>query len=525
MNESIKMLNNEVLLGDMLDNRANKLSAEAAAVFHGKSISYSDFKNSVEALATSFLKMGLSSEDRIAIILPTRPEFLYVWLAASKIGASVVGLNVRYRENEIIYMCNDSKPTVLVCINEFADLNYGEFLTNLLPKIPSIQHFIFFGDTGFNNAIDFENLLKESPDFVLLSKQQPKEDADNFLIYTSGSTGKPKGAVLTQKSILAMIRPWVNNLALIEDDRFLCVLPLNHVGGATICAMSSLASGATMIMHDVFNPSVVLNLINEQQVTIAAGVPTMYATLFTLPDFDKDYLSSIRMAIYGGAAASPELLESMNKLMNCRIIGTYGSTEVSGFCTYTTKDDPFEKILTTVGKAPQSVELKIVDPETRSLLDTEEIGEVAIKGELLFNRYLNMPEETSNVFDNEGWFYSGDMGHIDQDGYLTLAGRLNEMYITGGFNVYPKEIEDVLCEHPSVAMAAVVGVHDDIKGEIGWGFVMKVPGSNVSEEGLKEYCQSKIAKYKVPTRIFIEDNLPMTALGKIHKPTLLEKYL
>jgi fatty-acyl-CoA synthase len=344
------------------------------------------------------------------------------------------------------------------------------------------------------------------------------------MIYTSGSTGRPKGAVLTQKSILAMIRPWAANLMLKNEDRLLLVLPLNHVGGGTICAMTSLASGATSVMHDMFLPDIALSLIDEQKITILAGVPTMYAMIFSLPSFDKRTLNSVRTAVYGGAAAPPELLNKMNTLMICRIIGTYGSTEVSGFCTYTTAEDSFDTVLTTVGKPPKSINIKIVDPVSRAALNTGQIGEVAIKGDLLIDRYLNMPEETRLVFDNEGWFFSGDMGCLNQEGYLTLAGRLKEMYITGGFNVYPKEIEDILAEHPAVAMAAVIGVPDDIKGETGWAFVMKVPGSNVTVDDLTKYCKEKMANYKVPSKIFIEDTLPMTSLGKVHKPTLKELY-
>jgi len=193
---------------------------------------------------------------------------------------------------------------------------------------------------------------------------------------------------------------------------------------------------------------------------------------------------------------------------------------VSGFCTYTSFDDPIDKIMKTVGRAPDGIRLRIVDPIKRRELPISEIGEVAVKGDLLINRYLDMPEETEKAFDKEGWYYTGDMGYVDDKGYLTLVGRYKEMYINGGYNVYPLEVENILVQHPAVAMAAVIGIPDEIKGEIGCAFLMKKPGSEITEEDLKNFCKARMADYKVPSRFIIENILPMTALGKINKMEL-----
>ena len=518
-------LRQESLLGQMIENRAKLIPNKTAIIFKNYELSYKEVNDKVNALATSLIKMSVTHQDRIAIILPTRPEFIFVWLAAAKIGATIVGLNVRYRENELLYMINSTKPSMVVCINEFAGVNYSEFLGTLAPKLPSVKHFIFIGKSNFPGAMNFEELLNQPANLSLLAEaaKNVNSESDNFIIFTSGSTGRPKGAVLTQKSIMAMVKPWVNNIKLNVDDKMLDVLPLNHVGGGTIIAISCLATGATLVLHDIFKPDEVLELIKKHRVTVMGGVPTIYATFFTLPNFNNDYLSSLRLVIYGGAAASPELLQKMTKYMNrVTIMGCYGATELSGFCTYTSINDDFEKVLNTVGRTPAEFAIKIVNPEDRKELSIGKIGEVAIKGDLVFDRYLDMPDETKKVIDDEGWFYTGDMGFLDQDGYVTLVGRYKEMYITSGFNVYPKEIEDVLMEHPDVAISAVIGMPDEIKGEVGWAFVMKKPGTSVTEDELKAFCESKVAKYKVPSRIFVEDNLPATPLGKIHKPTLKE---
>ncbi len=522
-NEMIELLQKERTLAETITVRAERLPDHTAIVFNNETITYRQLNDKVDSLATAFLKMGIGPNDRIAVILPTRPEFLYVWYAASKIGAAVVGLNVRYRQDEIIYMVNNAKPSVLVCINEFAGTNYCDFLTALRPKLRTIQHFIFLGQTAFAGATGFQQMMGEKADSSAVHEAAAKIDpsADNFIIYTSGTTGRPKGAVLTQKSILAMMRPWARNMGLNEADKMFCILPLNHVGGGTIQALSTLASGATLVMMDAFVPNQALALIQDLHCQAFGAVPTIYAIFFSLPDFKKEMLSSLKAAIYGGAAASPELLQKMKDNMpNAVIMACYGATEVSGFCTYTSSDDPAEKIMKTVGRAPESIGLRVVDPHNRTELPIGEIGEVAVKGDLLIDRYLDTPEETAKAFDHEGWYYSGDMGYLDELGCLTLVGRYKEMYICGGYNVYPKEIEDILMEHPAVAMAAIVGFPDEIKGEVGWGFIMKKPGSEVDEKDLKEYCKSRMADYKVPVKIVVKDTLPMTALGKLDKMSL-----
>jgi fatty-acyl-CoA synthase len=271
----------------------------------------------------------------------------------------------------------------------------------------------------------------------------------------------------------------------------------------------------------VFVPAQALDLIQSLKCTAFGAVPTIYAILFSLPDFRKEMLSTVKVAVYGGAAASPDLLQKMKDNMpNAVIMACYGATEVSGFCTYTSFDDSIDKIMQTVGRAPDEIGIRIVDPIKRRELPISEIGEVAVKGDLLINRYLDMPEETKKAFDKEGWYYTGDMGYVDDKGYLILVGRYKEMYINGGYNVYPLEVENILAQHSAVAMVAVIGIPDEIKGEIGCAFLVTKPGSEITEEDLKNFCKARMADYKVPSRFIIENMLPMTALGKIDKMEL-----
>ncbi|HQP31807.1 MAG TPA: class I adenylate-forming enzyme family protein, partial [Deltaproteobacteria bacterium] len=523
----IEKLQQESLLGEMLANRALATPGHTAIVFGQERISYAELDRRVDALACALLRRGITRTDRVAVLLPVRPEFLYVWLAAARIGCAVLGLNYRYQAKEITHMVNDTQASVLVCINAFADVDYAEFITSLRPALPSLKTFIFVGPIVFPGALDFDTLLAEEPEPKFLEKagRTVRSEDDNFIIYTSGTTGRPKGAVLTQKSILAMMRPWARNTGLRQDDYLFCILPLNHVGGGTILALTTLGAGATLVLHDRFHPDDVLKIFRENQITVFGGVPTVYAILCSLPDATPELFASVRICGFGGAAASPVLIRQMRRCFSqAAIMACYGATEVSGFCTYTSPDDPFDKSLSTVGRTPAGIEVKIVDHASRVALSQGEIGEIAVRGDLIFDRYLNMPEETAQVIDGQGWYYTGDMGSFDGEGYLTIRGRYKEMYISGGYNVYPLEVEDVLSAHPAVAMTAVIGVPHPVKGEVGLAFVMPQFGAQPTPEELVEHCKTLLADYKVPYRIVIEPLLPMTGLGKLDKLKLREQY-
>lgn len=520
----LEILDNTHSMDKFYDQVCNLVPDNTALAYNDECITYCQLQAKVDALATSFLKNGITREDRIAVIIPTRPEFLYVWLAASKIGAAIVGLNFRYTQEEVTYMVNNSKPSVLVCINNFADTDYSAFLSPISSELPSLKKFIFLGNTDFPDSLDLEDLLAAEPDRELLAKMSDPDnsDRDNFIIYTSGTTGKPKGAVIKQKNILAMLRPWVRNLELNSDDRFLCLLPLNHVGGGTIMAMASLARGAQLVMADTFTPDMAVDLLKKYKITLFGGVPTIFEILFVArPDISADMFPDIELVIYGGSPATEDTIKALNKRFGAPVMACYGATEVSGFCSYTRRDDPLE-MATTAGKPRQGVEMKIVHPKQKNDLSQGKIGEIAIRSKMVFDRYLDMPRETAKAFSSDGWFYTGDLAKMDKEGYFTIVGRSKEMFINGGFNVYPKEIEDKLSEHPSVSTAAVIGVPHETKGEVGWAFVLLAPGIQSTEEALIAFCKDKMADYKVPFRIFIEDSLPMSPVGKVIKPQLRE---
>lgn len=522
-NPIVELLQKESTLVEFIEDRAREIPKHNAILFKDQAITYQELNQKANILAASLIRMGIQANDRIAVILPNRPEFIILWMAASKIGAAIVGLNFRYQQEEVIYMAGVSRPSVMVCMSQLANIDYNQFLSAIKDQLPSVKHYVFIGKTEFPGAIYFDDLIDVdiNTEIVASVSKQVKPDHDNFIIFTSGTTGKPKGAVLTQKSIIAMLRPWARNLELKVGDKYLVPVPLNHVGGGTCCTLAILSNGATVVLQELFNPQEMLKLIQQEKVDAVGGVPTMFEMLFaTYPNLNNADVPSVRLAIHGGSSASPSVLQKMNEVFKCPLIACYGATEVSGFISYTSPHDSFEKS-STVGRVGEGSQLKIVDPITRQEVPQGEIGEVAVKSEMLFDRYLNLPEELAKPFD-DGWFYMGDLGYLDDDGYLVIAGRTKEMYINGGFNVYPKEIEDKLMDHPAIAMAAVVGIPHDIKGEVGVAFVVTNSNSEVTEDELIEYCKSKLANYKVPTRVFFESELPRTTIGKVHKALLVE---
>ena len=523
MNDSIiDIVDSSRSLPELYDRVCAEVPDKTAMVFNDEHITYGQLREKTDALASAFLRLGMTDADRIGVILPTRPEFMYVWLAVSKIGASIVGLNFRYTQDEIQYMVNNSQASWLICIRNFNNTHYPEFLASFLSQMPSIQRTVYLDDGKSPADGNLDELLSGPVDQAALEglKTQDTGESDNFIIYTSGTTGKPKGVVIKQKNILAMIRPWLKNLEFRDDDRMLCMLPLNHVGGGTITALTGLARGMTLVMMDVFNPVVMVENLQKYKITVMGGVPTIFEITFALvPDLAADMFPDLELVLWGGAPGTRETVRAMRERFGAEIMACYGASEVSGFCSYMSRGDSIDKEL-SLGRPPKEVEMKLVHPETKQDSAPGEIGEIAVRSKMVFDRYLGMPEATREAFSQDGWFYTGDLAQKDDDGFYHMAGRSKEMYICGGFNVYPKEIEDKLSDHPKVSTSAVIGMPHEKMGECGWAYVVPIPGSHLTEEELLHHCQKKMADYKVPAKFLMVDSIPISPVGKILKNQL-----
>ena len=509
-------------LGELLSATAARVPNKEALVYGDERVTWAEFDRRVDHLAKAFLEMGIKRGDRIGIICTTRPEYLYTYLAAARIGAILTGFNILYTPPEMIRLANLTKPVAMVVLGRVGDKNIAEAARPLIDALPFVKQFIVIGDEVPAGAVRFSYLTevdRPAQDTALAArKAELGEDDGVLIVFTSGSTGLAKGAVLTHRNIIDNIAVETRHFGVTEADRALLHLPLNHVGGATELTVPALMTGSTLVMMDHFHPVHTLETVAKEKITMLGQVPTMYILELNLPNFAEFDLSSLRVVLVAGAATPPPVMAKMMKMAPLTITG-YGMTEVAGFVTYTSPDDDPETIALTVGAVAPEFELRVVD-DNRQEVPIGQVGEVAIRGSCVMKEYFDNPTETAAAIDKDGWFYTGDLGRLDSRGYLTLVDRKKEMYITGGYNVYPREIEEHISHHPKVALVACIGTKDDVMGEVGTAYVVPKPGVELTADEVRVHCRQGLAEYKIPKYIEIRDKLPLTTLGKVDKMQL-----
>ncbi|WP_078428275.1 class I adenylate-forming enzyme family protein [Alkalihalobacterium alkalinitrilicum] len=508
-----------------LQNAVQKNPNKSFLFFNEQSISFKELDEISNRLASSLLDEGFKKGDNIAVVALNQLEWLYTYFAAAKIGVGVVALNVRYREAEFEYMLNNSNCKGLVTINEFADFNYSQFFRGFQSKVPTIEKYIFIGG-GFEGSLSFEELVHRAPNIEKLAAAQGivQEEDTVIIIYTSGTTGRPKGTKITNKSILASARAQADHTKLTEADRIVGNLPLNHVGGITCTIHTALVSMGSVVLVPFFTADLVLEAIHYHKPTMIGGVPTMFVMMLNHKDVDKYDLSSIRICTIGGSNVEPRLCNILSeKFPEATLFNLYGLSESSGACVLTKTTDPMEKVQQSIGVPIGDFKVKVVDVNKEEL-PVGDVGELAFKGECIANGYFGLEKESMETFSDE-WLYTGDMGSVDEEGYIYFKGRQKEVYIQGGYNVYPVEVENILATHPKVAIVAGIGVPDSFFGEVGRFYIITIPGASVTEEELKLFCRQHIADYKVPKQFEIVTELPLTPAGKVQKALLKQQYL
>ncbi len=510
-----------------LEEAVDAMPDRRMVVYQGRELSFRDVDEYSDRVAASLLRLGFAKGDRIGIIGWNQPEWLYTYFAAAKIGAVVVGLNVRYRDTELEYMLNQSLAKGLVTLARTDDMDYVAYFDSFRKRIPSVEHFIFMGGEGFRGSQSFERFLDAEVDRPALdaAKEAVRPEDLVMIIYTSGTTGRPKGASLSHKSQLASARAQTVHCRVTPDDLQLIVLPLNHVSGITCMVLSGLLARATGILIPSVDFDEIVRQTREYRPTIFGGVPTLFTLLFMKEEFLALDLSPVRLVVSGGSNSDPPLLRQIQEVFpKATVMNLYGLSEVSGGIVMSPWESDFERTVRSIGKPFPGIEVRVKDPEGRDL-PAGETGELHFRGECVVEGYFRMPEETDAAFDEEGWVASGDMGYLDEDGYIVLMGRKKEMYIQGGFNVYPVEVENLLNKHPKVAMAAGIGVPDPVMGEVGRYYIIPKPGESATEEELKAYCAEHLADYKIPKQIVFRESLPLTPVGKVMKARLREDFL
>jgi long-chain acyl-CoA synthetase len=508
-------LNMAMLLTESVRNNATR----NAILFDAFKMSYAELHGASNKIANILTDMGLEQGQKIALMLPNIPQFLVCYYGILKAGGVVVPLNVLFKTNEVAYHLEDSESIALFVWESFL----GEALPGFR-QAETCHKLIVVNAPGStakpegNDIYSFNELMASaSPSFDIV---QTNSDDTAIILYTSGTTGKPKGAELSHFNIFMNVRSITHELGITwsNEDVGLAALPLFHSFGQT-CVMNSIISvGGTLSLMPRFDPVKAFEIIERDRITIFSGVPTMYFYLLNHPDRKKHDLTSLRMCSSGGAAIPVEILSYWKREFDFDILEGYGLSETSPVASFNVTFK--EPKAGSVGIPIWGVEMAIMN-EKGEKLPPEEIGEIAIRGHNVMKGYYRKPEATAECIRGNGWFYTGDIGKVDKDGYFFIVDRVKDMIIRGGFNVYPREIEELLYSHPAVAECAVVGVPDVVHGEEIKAVVVLKDNASASEDELREYCRERIAAYKYPRYIEVRrEQLPKNATGKILKREL-----
>jgi fatty-acyl-CoA synthase len=531
------MLFTEDTLGDFLEKQVEMNPTRDFLIYPDRNLrfTYREFDERVNMLAKGLLSLGIGKGDHVGIWAKNVPDWLTFMFATAKIGVVLVTVNTAYKSHELAYVLEQSDMKALAIIDGFQDVDYLKIIYDLVPelkttergqlkseKFPFLKQVIYVGQEkhrGMYNTNELMLLGKHTDDSELLKVKKTVSNNDVVnMQYTSGTTGFPKGVMLTHRNILNNGYYIGERQKFTGEDRLCITVPLFHCFGIVLAVMAIITHGATMVMIEVFDPLMVLGAVQKEKCTALYGVPTMFIAEFSHPMFDIFDLSSLRTGIMAGSPCPIEAMKKVVKDMHMtQITSVYGLTEGSPGFTQTSVDDPLEKRVETVGKPLPNCEVKIVDPETGEDLGPNQTGEICCKGYNVMKGYYKMPEKTSEVIDQDGWLHSGDLATCDDEGYYSIVGRIKDMIIRGGENIYPREIEEFIHTIDGVMDVQVVGIPDEKYGEIIGAFIIKEDGSNLASEDIKDYAVNKIARYKVPRHIFFVEGFPLTASGKIQK--------
>ncbi|MDQ0430254.1 long-chain acyl-CoA synthetase [Planomicrobium stackebrandtii] len=503
---------------------AEQDSARVAYSFMGKDTSYGEFDQSVAVFAGALQGLGVKKGDHVAFLLGNTPHFLISLYATMRLGATAVPINPIYSPDEIAYIANNSDAKVVVALDMLLPLIEGAH-----KALPAVKSYVIcetdpstpekmgqLSEEVKGKVHSFTGLLGKSAPLTALAEVQADDNA--VILYTSGTTGKPKGAMLTHQNLYSNARDVGEYLQIGENDRVVATLPVFHVFALTVVVNAPLLQGATIVLVPRFNPKEVFEAIKTSKASVFAGVPTMFNFMNQLPDVDPADFASVRLAVSGGSAMPVALLHSFEDKFNVRISEGYGLSEASPVTCFNPIDR--ERKAGSIGTSIINVENKVVN-ELGEEVGPNEVGELIVRGPNVMKGYYKMPEETAAAI-RDGWLYTGDLARVDDEGYFYIVDRKKDMIIVGGYNVYPREVEEVLFAHPAILEAAVVGLPDpDFGEEVSAYVVLKDP--SVSVEELKAYCAEHLAKYKVPRQFEVLEELPKNTTGKILRRSLKDQ--
>ena len=525
-------------IGDMFDQIAATYPDHPALISRHQNIrlTYQELQAQVNQCARAMLHLGITKGQRVGIWSPNRAEWCITQFATAKIGAILVNINPSYRLHEVEYVLNQSGCSAVVIAAAFKTSNYTEMLTTLAPeleysavgrlrseKLPGLTTVIRMGEDRVPGMLPWAELMTMgnlvSEDELQKVQGEQQFDDEINIQYTSGTTGFPKGATLSHHNILNN-GYFVARLQNFTHEDKLCIpVPLYHCFGMVMGNLGCITHGATMVYpSEGFEPKATLDAVQEERCTSLYGVPTMFIAELAHPDFKQYDFSSLRTGVMAGSPCPTEVMKRVNTEMHMPEVEIcYGMTETSPVSTQTRVDSPLDKRVGTVGLICPHLEIKIVNPATGKVVPLGQPGEFCTRGYSVMLRYWNDPEATSNAIDAARWMHTGDLATMDEEGYIKIVGRIKDMIIRGGENVYPREIEEFLYTHPKVRDVQVIGVPDVKYGEEIMAWVQLQPGEAATTEEIREFCKGQIAHYKIPRYVRFVDSFPMTVTGKIQK--------
>ena len=508
-----------------LEKWASETPTKEALVCGDERVSWYEFRRRVDRAAKALLEAGVQRGDCVAMRCTPRIEFMVTLLATAKVGARWLGISPKFAPDELRPIIADAQPKVFITLREFGGHDFEDDFRALWNEFGCIRKALVIGEP-FEGAEDFRayiSAVRDDQDTNLARRiAMAAPDDDVLLMYTSGSTGRPKGVLHTHRSILAGTAVQLERFGTTCESRSLLHFPINHVAADVELGFASVCAGAAIVMMERFDAAETLRIVEKEGITIFGQIPAMFLMQLQSPAWALTDFGKVRVFIWSGVAAPRAMIEALAQTAQATGAGLltgYGSTEVGGFVSYTEPGDDMDTLHRTAGKAAAPFELRIVD-ERRRPMATGEIGEIALRGPMMMKGYFNDPAATAEVLDVEGWYYTRDLARMDDRGYIHICGRKSEMFKSGGENIFPREIEEVLEGHPSVLLSAVLGVPDPVYQEVGRAFVSLRPGHDLSESDLRAYCKERLANFKVPRRFDFRESLPLLPTGKVNKPAL-----
>ncbi|AEY66376.1 AMP-binding protein [Clostridium sp. BNL1100] len=532
----------EITVGSLLDDMAKRYPDHDCALYTDRPFrkTYSEFNELCNKVAKSFLKMGIKKGDHVAIWATNVPEWLITLFASAKIGAVLVTVNTNYKVFELEYLLKQSDTNTLVLLDGFKDSNYIQIINELCPelknsepgsfhseKLPYLKNIISVSTEKHPGMFSWDDIIEFGRDIsdeelYNISNSLDCHDVINMQ-YTSGTTGFPKGVMLTHYNIINNGMCIGDCMHFTHEDKLCIPVPFFHCFGLVLAIMACVTHGTTMVPVDYYSPLKVMNAIQSERCTAVHGVPTMYIAMLDHADFSKFDFSSLRTGIMSGSPCPIKVMEAVVEKMNMKDITIpYGQTEASPVCTQTRIGDSLELRVSTVGRALPFIECKIVDPETNQDLPDGVPGEFVARGYNVMKGYYKMPEATAQAIDDDGWLHTGDLATRDENGYYKITGRIKDMIIRGGENIYPKEIEEFLYTLPEIKDVQVIGVPSKVYGEEIMACIILKEGCVLTEEQVKEAVKANMARHKTPKYVGFLDSFPMTASGKIQKYKMRE---